>query len=103
MTRVDRVFLWRRVAIEANAAMIGPGDEDPAALADRKLLWQQSQRAMGRLSDQEQAVLLLHYLRGATTSEIAVIMGITESRVSQVHRRALECLRTRMRRFGEPR
>ena len=58
--------------------MIGSEDQDPAALADQALLWQQAQRAMGPPSDQEEAVLLLRYFRGATTKEVATIMGITE-------------------------
>ena len=50
------------------------------------------------LPENEQKVLGLYYYEGLRLKEIAVILGVTESRVSQVHTLAIQRLRSRMHR-----
>jgi len=41
------------------------------------------------LSEQEKTVITLHYAEELMGREIATVLGVTESRVSQIHTRAL--------------
>lgn len=49
--------------------------------------------AMERLPEREQMILMLHYYHHVPFVEIAVQMGVTKGRISQLHRRALDQLR----------
>jgi len=48
------------------------------------------------LRERDQIVIALYYFEGLTLAEIGQVLGITESRVSQVHRRATEAMRQRL-------
>ena len=52
--------------------------------------------AVGRLKDQERTVLSLYYYEELKLHEIATILELTESRVSQIRSKALERLRTEL-------
>ena len=49
--------------------------------------------AMKQLSEREQQVLSLYYYDGLSLKEIGKVLGVTESRISQIHGRALSALR----------
>jgi RNA polymerase sigma factor FliA len=51
---------------------------------------------MNRLADREKIVLSLYYYEGLTLAEIGEILGVTESRVCQIHTKAVLQLRSRM-------
>jgi RNA polymerase sigma factor FliA len=53
--------------------------------------------AISSLSEQEQKVLILYYYDELMLKEIGKIMGISESRVSQIHTKALLKLRGRLK------
>lgn len=55
---------------------------------------------IGRLPEREQAVLILYYEDGLTLAEIGEALGVTESRVSQIHTKAVLQLRSRLARAG---
>ena len=52
--------------------------------------------AINRLADREKIVLTLYYYEGLTLAEIGEILGVTESRVCQIHTKAVLQLRSRM-------
>jgi RNA polymerase sigma factor FliA len=52
--------------------------------------------AIGELKEQERVVLTLYYFEELKLHEIAEILGVTESRVSQVRTKALARLRTQL-------
>jgi RNA polymerase sigma factor for flagellar operon FliA len=52
--------------------------------------------AINRLSDREKTVVTLYYYEGLTLAEIGQILGVTESRVCQMHTKAILQLRVRM-------
>jgi RNA polymerase sigma factor for flagellar operon FliA len=52
--------------------------------------------AIDRLADREKTVLTLYYYEGLTLAEIGSILGVTESRVCQIHTKAVIQLRTRI-------
>ena len=55
---------------------------------------------IGRLPERERAVLILYYDDGLTLSEIGEALGVTESRISQIHAKAVLQLRSRLASAG---
>lgn len=55
---------------------------------------------IGRLPEREQAVLVLYYDDGLTLAEIGEALGVTESRISQIHAKAVLQLRSRLSAAG---
>ena len=53
-------------------------------------------KAIAQLGDREKTVLSLYYYEGLTLAEIGEILGVTESRVCQIHTKAVLQLRTRL-------
>lgn len=50
-------------------------------------------KAIGKLKKFEKEIIYHYYFKGKTLKEIGQLLGITESRVSQIHKAALESLR----------
>jgi RNA polymerase sigma factor for flagellar operon FliA len=48
------------------------------------------------MPDRERLVLTLYYYEGLTLSEIGDVLGVTESRVCQIHTKAILQLRSRL-------
>jgi RNA polymerase sigma factor for flagellar operon FliA len=61
--------------------------------ADRRALVAQT---LATLSEQDRLVVKLYYFENLLMKEIAAILGVTESRVCQIHSRVLAVLRTRL-------
>jgi RNA polymerase sigma factor for flagellar operon FliA len=55
--------------------------------------------AINRLPNRERLVITLYYYEGMTLSEIGDVLGVTESRVCQIHAKTMMSLRNRL---GEP-
>jgi RNA polymerase sigma factor for flagellar operon FliA len=53
--------------------------------------------AIDRLTEQEKLVIALYYYEELTLKEIGEVMSISESRVSQIHTRAVSKLRGMVR------
>lgn len=53
-------------------------------------------RAIRRLPDRDRTVVVLYYLEGMTLSQIGEVLGVTESRVSQLHTKAVLALRAKL-------
>ncbi len=72
---------------------------DSSALPDEVLEQQEEYEwlyaSLQKLSEREQLVLSLYYAEGLTLKEIGAVLGVTESRVSQIHGKALMILRTK--------
>lgn len=65
-----------------------PGDALLAAEGRHELMG-----SLNQLPERERMIVTLHYFQGVQLAEIARSMGVTESRVSQLHTRALRMLR----------
>ena len=52
--------------------------------------------AINRMPDRERLVLTLYYYEGLTLAEIGDVLGVTESRVCQIHTKAILQLRCRL-------
>ena len=55
---------------------------------------------ISRLPEREQAILILYYEDGLTLSEIGEALGVTESRISQIHTKAVLQLRSKLSAAG---
>lgn len=67
-----------------------PSDDDPATTVERRDLLAHLVRV---LEPRERTVIGLHYLRDCPVETIAARLGVTQGRVSQIHRAALERMR----------
>ena len=54
-------------------------------------------RAVEALSTQERTVIRSHYLQGLAFEEVAAMLQLTKGRISQIHKQALQHLRSQMR------
>jgi RNA polymerase sigma factor for flagellar operon FliA len=77
-----------------------PDDDavSPADYAEYKDLRARLAQAVDALPDQERTVISLYYHDGLTLKEIGHVMGVTESRVCQVHSKAVTRLRGKLER-----
>jgi RNA polymerase sigma factor for flagellar operon FliA len=70
---------------------------DPLVVLERSVFRQTLALSLAELTDQEQEVLRLYYGEGYRMHEVGKAMGISESRVSQLHTKAIAELRAAMR------
>ncbi|HUH07963.1 MAG TPA: RNA polymerase sigma factor WhiG [Egibacteraceae bacterium] len=52
--------------------------------------------AINRMTEREKTVIVLYYFEGMTLAQIGQVLGVTESRVCQMHTKAVLGLRTRL-------
>jgi RNA polymerase sigma factor for flagellar operon FliA len=72
---------------------------DPVAAFEVDEMKQLLADSINRAPERERVVLTLYYYEGLTLSEIGEVLGVTESRVCQIHTKAILQLRAR---FVEP-
>ncbi|MCK4177744.1 RNA polymerase sigma factor WhiG [Aciditerrimonas ferrireducens] len=70
--------------------------DGPVALFEDKEAKEILAKAIARLGERERTVLSLYYYENLTLAEIGEILGVTESRVCQIHTKAVLQLRTRL-------
>ncbi|MGB4259923.1 MAG: sigma-70 family RNA polymerase sigma factor [Phycisphaerae bacterium] len=71
-----------------------PHQTDPAAKLTRSMLTEYVTRGLSR---EERLVLVLYYFEELTMAEIGVVLALSESRVSQIHKDVIARLRNRFR------
>jgi RNA polymerase sigma factor for flagellar operon FliA len=70
--------------------------EDPVAIFESAEIKDILAGAIERLPEREKTVIALYYYEGLTLKEIGQVLGVTESRVSQLHTKAVLRLRARL-------
>lgn len=70
--------------------------QDPAGAADAAETKFLLARAIECLGERERLVVVLYYYESMTLAEIGRVLGVTESRISQIHTAAMIRLRTRL-------
>jgi RNA polymerase sigma factor for flagellar operon FliA len=70
--------------------------DDPVALFESSEVKEILSDAIERLPEREKTVIALYYYEGLTLKEIGQVLGVTESRVSQLHTKAVLRLRARL-------
>lgn len=73
---------------------------DPARTFESKETKFLLSQAMDQLGEREKIMLVLYYYEGMTLAEIGKVLGVTESRVSQMHTAAMARLRDKLARSG---
>jgi RNA polymerase sigma factor for flagellar operon FliA len=77
------------------------GDYDPADYMISQERKEVVANGIKALHEKEQMVVSLYYYNGLTLKEIGEVMGLTESRICQIHTKAIIKLRTRLRSYSE--
>jgi RNA polymerase sigma factor for flagellar operon FliA len=62
---------------------------------------EQIAEAISRLPEREKLVVALYYYENLTLREIGEVLGVTESRVSQLHTKAVLRLKSRLQDDGD--
>lgn len=70
--------------------------EDPVDVFESAEVKEILASAIERLPEREKTVVALYYYEGLTLKEIGTVLGVTESRVSQLHTKAVLRLRARL-------
>jgi len=91
---------------ERGSAAIGDMVADPRAVDPGGSFEQQESRyvlidAINRLAERERLVVTLYYYEGLTLAEIGAVLGVTESRICQIHTKAVLSLRNRLMEPGQ--
>ena len=84
----DSVSLGDTIGTESDSA----GTEEFERADNRQVLGE----AISGLPERERTVLLLYYFESLTLAEIGQVIGVTESRISQIHTKAMIHLRSRL-------
>lgn len=74
---------------ELAALLADPACEDPAGTAEWLEMKGLLARAILDLPEQDQTVINLYYAEGLLLREVSEVLGVTESRASQIHSRAI--------------
>jgi RNA polymerase sigma factor FliA len=75
---------------------IADGGEGPVAAYEVEEMRHILADAINRMPEREKIVLTLYYYEGLTLAEIGQVLGVTESRVCQIHTKAVLQLRSRV-------
>ena len=75
---------------------IADRQHDPVEAFERDEMRHLLADAINRMPDRERLVLTLYHYEGLTLAEVGGILGVTESRVCQIHTKALARLRHRL-------
>ncbi|MDR2614056.1 MAG: RNA polymerase sigma factor FliA [Candidatus Accumulibacter sp.] len=73
---------------------------DPSRILEDESLKKQLVQGIERLPEREKLMMALYYEQDLNLREIGAVMGVTESRISQLHSQAVARLRARI--FGDP-
>ena len=80
----------------SNENSMGHRFESPEEVVDKSELKQMLVEALESLTEKERSVITFYYYEELTLKEIAAILEVSESRISQLHTRALEKMRGRL-------
>lgn len=75
------------------------GEPEPSHRLEREELVEHLARAIQNLPKKQRRIVVLYYQRELTMKQIAEVLGITESRVSQLHAAALFSLSTMLQKW----
>ncbi|MFW5643245.1 MAG: RNA polymerase sigma factor WhiG [Alkalispirochaeta sp.] len=73
-----------------------PHNRNPDAIVEKQEMKRVIVEAIHDLPDKEKKVLVLYYYENLTLKEIGAVLGVTESRISQLHTKAIVRLRGRL-------
>jgi RNA polymerase sigma factor for flagellar operon FliA len=75
---------------------VGQQTDAPDVALEERSMRDHMRNEIKKLPERERTVLVLYYEENLTLGEIGEILGVTESRVSQIHSKAVLQLRSRL-------
>lgn len=75
---------------------LGGGFDTPERVIEKSELKEMLAQALELLTEKEKKVILLYYYEDLTLKEISRILEVSESRISQLHTKALQKMKTKM-------
>lgn len=75
---------------------ISSGFDTPESVIEKSELKKMLEESLELLTDKEKKVILLYYYEELTLKEISRVLEVSESRISQLHTKALQKMRTKM-------
>jgi len=89
--------------ISDNASNLMPAsDETPEKDYEAKEMTSAMERAIEGLSEKERTIISLYYYEGLKAKQIANILDVSESRISQLHSKALTKLKYNLQKYMDP-
>jgi RNA polymerase sigma factor FliA len=101
LTHISTVGLDATEGGHAGAGAVAASGPSPAAQLEKAQTLQLLTRALKTLAERDAQILSLYYNEDFTYAEIGDLIGVTESRVCQLHGRALARLREAVERMEE--
>jgi RNA polymerase sigma factor for flagellar operon FliA len=98
----ERIVHPEEEEVTLSEAIEAPAEKQPDAILEREETKRMLVEAIQRLPQKEREVIALYYYEGLTLKEIGKVLGVTESRVSQLHTKTIMRLRgylSRMKAF----
>lgn len=87
---------------EANRSIANTSVEDsPEASYERKEVKELLIESINKLTDKEKTVVSLYYFEELTLKEISKVLGVSESRVSQIHSKAVLKLQAKLGKYKQ--
>ncbi|MBQ2407211.1 MAG: sigma-70 family RNA polymerase sigma factor, partial [Lachnospiraceae bacterium] len=77
----------------------GSGFETPESVIEKDEMKQMLIDALELLTEKEKKVILLYYYEELTLKEISNVLEVSESRISQLHTKALQKMKTKMGKY----
>ena len=97
--------VWRVGSDDDEITVVDTIEGDPKHRPNWKVEREEVKRLMiesiKQLPDREKEVIALYYYEDLTLKEIGAVLGVTESRVSQLHSKAILRLRGRLQKYKE--
>ena len=93
---IEKDDLERGIKFETYAISRSKGAEVPVAVFESQEMKGILAGAINRLGGREKIVITLYHYEGLTLAEIGQVLGVTESRVCQMHTKAVLQLRAKM-------
>jgi len=91
--------LESRVEDHGELDTVAKGGPTPQQMLERGEFGRELGKAIGQLPEREQLVLSLYYEQELNLKEIGAVLGVSESRVCQIHGQAVVRLRGRLKTF----
>ena len=99
--KLSREFVYSRMTSLEDAGDAGESEElDPFAQLEDAQKRQLLARAILTLPEKEKLMMSLYYVEELNLKEIGEVMGVSESRVSQIHGQALARIRAKVSEWG---
>ena len=82
---MNYAYLTDKSYEEGMERAIADDADDPEVNAYKEILNEKLKEAVEELSEKDQLILSLYYEKGLTFREIGEVIGVSESRISQIH------------------